>query len=542
MVKHNILISIRNIQIITFIVALCSIVYELILAQTLTVLFGGTVLRYSMTIGLFLLSLGIGSYYYKYLKKKKKEKNFFYLEIILSIIGPASVFLIILVNGFFPANNYIEHLVLLVTSHIPIILIGFLSGIELPLLADLNPIKEDSFSSTLSVDYLGSLVGTILFSLYLYPELGLFLATLIIGFLNLIAAIYFLFNNKIFKSKNFKIIISSIILLIYFISFIQIKTIQNNMEQIYYGDKIKQGYKIYDLKNLKVNIDNVYTTQYQNIIFYTVHFNSPYYTDVKCMNLDSHVQMCTDWVVAYHHGLVDTSMAFFNQSIRNKTKVLIVGGGDWIPANFLKKYNVSIDLVDIDKKFTNIAKKYPLLEKYNNDSFNYKRLNVTYEDGFAYLKNNKKKYDLILVDIPGIKHDKLLHLYSKEFYRSIYDSLSDKGLFVTWGYYDDQNNTHSKVLFNTYYAAGFKNVYRYDGYDKSDTYVDDFLKGDKFFALSKNNYKPKIDFNSSIYMNYIKNKFAEKKYKWKKIKVTKGVKVNSIFNPNFDIIIKEHYY
>ncbi len=45
----------------TFILAFCSIVYELLLGQSLSAFLGNTVLRYSVTIGLYMLSMGIGS-------------------------------------------------------------------------------------------------------------------------------------------------------------------------------------------------------------------------------------------------------------------------------------------------------------------------------------------------------------------------------------------------------------------------------------------------------------------------------------------------
>src|SRR5262249_12617954 len=46
---------------LTAVIALCSIVYELLLAQTLSALLGNTVLRYSVTIGCFLGALGLGA-------------------------------------------------------------------------------------------------------------------------------------------------------------------------------------------------------------------------------------------------------------------------------------------------------------------------------------------------------------------------------------------------------------------------------------------------------------------------------------------------
>ena len=48
--------------VIIFILAYCSIVYELTMAQSLSAFLGDTVLRYSTTIGLYLASMGIGAF------------------------------------------------------------------------------------------------------------------------------------------------------------------------------------------------------------------------------------------------------------------------------------------------------------------------------------------------------------------------------------------------------------------------------------------------------------------------------------------------
>ena len=55
---------------LTVIVAACSIIYELVYSQALTVLYGGTIARYSITIGLYLISLGLGSFFFNSFKFK----------------------------------------------------------------------------------------------------------------------------------------------------------------------------------------------------------------------------------------------------------------------------------------------------------------------------------------------------------------------------------------------------------------------------------------------------------------------------------------
>ena len=53
--------NIRITYTLTFIVSFCSIVYELLLAQTLSTVLGNTVVRYSLTIGFYLAAKGIGA-------------------------------------------------------------------------------------------------------------------------------------------------------------------------------------------------------------------------------------------------------------------------------------------------------------------------------------------------------------------------------------------------------------------------------------------------------------------------------------------------
>lgn len=49
------------VYIFTLVLAFCSIVYELLLGQSLSAFMGNTVLRYSVTIGLYLFSMGMGA-------------------------------------------------------------------------------------------------------------------------------------------------------------------------------------------------------------------------------------------------------------------------------------------------------------------------------------------------------------------------------------------------------------------------------------------------------------------------------------------------
>ena len=165
--------------VITLILAFCSISYELILAQSLSAIMGNTLLRYNVTIGLYLASLGAGSMVYNKGKGQSLRKRLIQVEILLTLFGSLSCFAIIFfeftcrkfagtlnlaMDGFF-----MDWFVFL-GSHLMIIIFGFLSGFELPLLMDSGKEKGYSENTVLAVDYFGTLIGAVSFPLILMPN------------------------------------------------------------------------------------------------------------------------------------------------------------------------------------------------------------------------------------------------------------------------------------------------------------------------------------------------------------------------------------
>ena len=74
---------------------MCSLVYELLIAQTISFFSSNTVVWYSLTIGLYLVSMGLGAFKFdQWVGKKDLIPSLIYLEIILSLIGGIVVVLI----------------------------------------------------------------------------------------------------------------------------------------------------------------------------------------------------------------------------------------------------------------------------------------------------------------------------------------------------------------------------------------------------------------------------------------------------------------
>lgn len=151
----------------TLIISGCSICYELIISAVSSYLIGDSTLQYSITIGLYMSAMGLGSFISKYIKKDL-FKWFVIIELGIGVIGGISSLTLFL------ANLYLETYQIIM--YIEIIIIGTFVGAEIPILTRI--VEEDSsnlritLSSIFSFDYLGGLIGSIAFPLLLLPQIG----------------------------------------------------------------------------------------------------------------------------------------------------------------------------------------------------------------------------------------------------------------------------------------------------------------------------------------------------------------------------------
>lgn len=255
---------------IIFVVSYCSIVYELLLAQSLTNVVGNSVLRYSITIGFYLFSLGIGSVFCKIDEKTKKIDRLIVIEIFLSIVGGISVIMIYFLDVF---QKYLHNfsqifgkgddsslaiesvpwiastigvsgaeLLFFILSSAVVMVIGFLSGFELPTLISIrNDEKSGTMNKVLGTSYLGALVGSVMFPIFLKPVLDVFTIAFYTASINIVAALLII----IFKKR--KILFSHAIpILIIIASLTYGFTVVNSIHQSF----LKKFYFFYDITNL----------------------------------------------------------------------------------------------------------------------------------------------------------------------------------------------------------------------------------------------------------------------------------------------------
>jgi spermidine synthase len=106
-----------------FVIATCGLIYELVAGALASYLLGDSVKQFSFIIGVYLFSMGVGSYFAKFIKGNLIDK-FIEIEILVGIIGGiSSVVLFILFNtlAHFEAVLYLF-----------VFFTGCLVGVEIP--------------------------------------------------------------------------------------------------------------------------------------------------------------------------------------------------------------------------------------------------------------------------------------------------------------------------------------------------------------------------------------------------------------------------
>ena len=182
-----------------FVVATCGIIYELLAGTLASYLLGDSVLQFSTVIGSYMFALGVGSWLSKYLTRNLPSR-FVQLQTSIGLLGGLSGAILFLVFGYCSPSSFRFTLYLMVG------LIGTLCGLELPLL--LRILKErlefkDLVSQVLALDYIGSLLASILFPLFLVPHLGLVRTACLFGAVNVAVAFAFLAMLEIPKEQRF---------------------------------------------------------------------------------------------------------------------------------------------------------------------------------------------------------------------------------------------------------------------------------------------------------------------------------------------------
>lgn len=386
----------------TLLISICSIIYELIISSMSTYLIGDSVKQYSITIGLYMSAMGVGSYLSKKIKNRLFNK-FIYVELLTGVLGGFSTLIL------FFANIYTEIYYLIM--YLLVFGIGTLVGLEIPILTRIieenNSNIRANLANIFTFDYIGGLVGSIAFPLILFPKLGFITTSLFVGTINIIVSLTIIIKYKRYIQNAMKIqfIIINVLILMC-TALLSAKKITELIEGGLYRDDI-----VYSEQTL-----------YQKIVI-TKHKD-----DIRLF-IDGNLQFSSADEYRYHEALVHIPFLYTPKHER----VLVLGGGDGLAVREILKYDdvKEIILVDIDPEMTKLCSTNNDIKAINNNSLSSDKLKIINEDAYKYVQENKEKFDVIIIDLPDPNNETLNKLYTNVFYNYIKANLTETGVAVT---------------------------------------------------------------------------------------------------------------
>lgn len=386
------------------IIATCGLIYELLAATVSSYVLGDSVTQFSLVIGIYLSAMGVGSWLSGFLDKDL-AKRFVEIELAVAILGGFSAPLLFLT---FANVTYFG-----IVLYAMVFAIGVLVGLEIPILMRILKNELDFknlVARVLALDYVGALVASLLFPIFLVPRLGLNRTSLLFGLLNAGVGIWGtwllddLIRNRdltILRIKGFVIVILLVI------GFIKADSLTSLAEDALFVD----------------NIIYAKSSSYQRIVV----------TKGKVgygLFLNGNLQFNSFDEYRYHEALVHPAFAAYGGEAK---RILVLGGGDGLAVREILKYPSieTVTLVDLDPEMTKVSRTVPALGELNRHSLDDPRVSVVNKDAFVWLDDAKiEPFDIAIVDFPDPNNFALGKLYTTRFYQLLKSKLKPDSAIV----------------------------------------------------------------------------------------------------------------
>lgn len=380
------------------VVATCGLVYELLAGTLASYVMGDSVLQFSLTIGTYISSMGVGAYLSRYIERQL-VRMFIDVELAVALCGGLSAPLLFLAFG----RSHHFYLVLFAL----IVVIGVLVGLELPLLLRILEKEvdfKDLVSRILSVDYLGGLLASLLFPLLCVPNLGLVRTSVCFGLINAaVAAWGTVALKEHLPARAQQRVYGAVVASVLVAAWIHADKLTLLAEEGMFSDAI------------------IYTrnTPYQRIVITRGRAGFQLF-------LNGNLQFASADEARYHESLAHVPMLAHGAA----RKILILGGGDGLALREILRWPqvAQVTLVDLDPDMTRLSERFAPLQRLNEGAFSDPRVQVVNADAMTWLADNPGQYDVALVDFPDPNNFALGKLYTRSFYKLLRARLRPDGV------------------------------------------------------------------------------------------------------------------
>ncbi len=370
------------------VIATCGLIYELLAGTLASYVLGDSVTQFSLVIGVYLSALGAGAWLSRFVEERV-ARCFIEVELGVALLGGTSAPLLFL---SFSSLEWFRPVLFGV-----VFLIGTLVGLELPLL--MRILKEhldfnDLVSRVLAFDYIGALVASMLFPMFLVPRLGLVRTSLVFGLLNAAVGLWGTYLLRPLLSQRGLTGLrgrAALTIVLLVIGLIKADSLTSLAEDGTYPHKV-----VYSE-----------TSPYQRIVMTRNQTGFQLY-------LNSHLQFNSADEYRYHESLAHPAMSLAG----TRRNVLVLGGGDGLAVREVLRYSdvERVTLVDLDPAMTSLHERFPPLAELSGRSLNDPRVRVINDDAFLWIGQSSDPVDVVLIDFPDPNSYSLGKLYSTRFF------------------------------------------------------------------------------------------------------------------------------
>jgi spermidine synthase len=406
-------VSAPAVLVAVFTIGTCGLIYELLAGTLASYVLGDSVFQFSTIIGVYLFAMGVGAWLSGFVTRDIVAR-FIEVEVAVALVGGTSA--AVLFASFAQVSFF------LVVLYGLVFIIGTLVGLEIPLLMRILKDQydlKDLVSRVLTVDYLGALVASLAFPIFIVPKLGLVRGAFVVGALNAVVAVWctHLLKGALRRPGR-----------VWFLRAEAYGTLALLLVGIAVSDRVTTW------SEDALYADPVVfakTTPYQRVVVTQGRASFQLYINgaLQLSSADEH---------RYHEALVHPVMAVSRAQAAGvaPARVLVLGGGDGLAARELLKHPgvTSVTLVDLDPTMTDLARSFPLFVRQNHGSLLDPRVTVVNADAFVWAgapeRAEEPRYDAIIVDFPDPSSFSLGKLYTRRFYRLLHRLLADDGALV----------------------------------------------------------------------------------------------------------------
>lgn len=386
---------------IVLVIATAGLVYELAIAAVASYLLGDSVTQFSIIIGLYLSALGIGAYVSRFIERDL-ARHFVDVELAAALLGGGSA------PGLFLAFSFVAHFHLVLYG--TVLAVGILVGLELPLLIRILERElefKELIARALTFDYAGALLGSLAFSLFLVPKVGLLHSSLVSGMLNAavgLASTFLLTTGDPAHDRPLAAarVRAAIVMVLLAVGLLQANRVRDLAElQLFGGDTVV-----------------ALQSHYQRIVLTRRN-------EKLQLFLNGNLQFSSDDEHRYHEALVHPAMS----AAEGRRSVLIGGGGDGLGLREVLKWPEveRVTLVDLDPAMTALGRDEPSLRELNRRALLDPRVRIVNADAMSFFAEDDARYDVVLLDFPDPTNYALGKLYSTRFYGLVRERLAPQG-------------------------------------------------------------------------------------------------------------------